>query len=270
MNTKSQSDYQSVNDLLQLWKRKLAFLEREQAIIASSIEQFELRVRIEECKEKIRELKARINAGSVPSSWQTDYALPLEVCQNQDGLLKYLEKTMPRLREDFGFLDIKNNIRFEEKTFKFIAKKQSFDMSIGLFDFMFNFRGEAFFIFAEFYQLTIDSLREFGNQCLKYAEKKSEFDTTFLKPIYDFRWPSNLCISIAFIDQLDPITKQNILTKNPLRYSLNPLWYQVPVVYELNSKQLYFYEKSDDWVDQFTGEIAWKELRKITKKTLSS
>ena len=40
------------------------------------------------------------------------------------------------------------------------------------------------------------------------------------------------------------------------------------VVYELNSKQLYFYEKSDDWVDQFTGEIAWKELSKITKETL--
>ena len=32
--------------------------------------------------------------------------------------------------------------------------------------------------------------------------------------------------------------------------------------------QLYFYEKSSDWVDKLTGEIAWKELRKITKKTL--
>ncbi len=56
--------------------------------------------------------------------------------------------------------------------------------------------------------------------------------------------------------------------ENPLRYSLNALWYQVPVVYELNSKQLYFYEQSKDWVDQFTGEIVWKELRQITKKTL--
>lgn len=179
-------------------------------------------------------------------------------------MLKYLELVIPKLREDFGFLDVRNNIQYGDKTLKFVARKQCFDMSIGVV----NFRGEAFFIFAEFYQLTIDSLREFSSQGLKYVEKTAEFDTQVLKPLYDFRLPSNLCFSIAFVDELDATTKQKVLTENPLRYSVNALWYQVPVVYELNSQHLYFYEKPTDWIDEFTGEIAWKELRKITKKAL--
>lgn len=264
MKSTSQNDFDQVNDLLQLWKQKLAFLEREQAIVASSTGQFELRIRIEECQKKVDELEARINAGEVPANWKKDYSLPSEVCQNQDELLKYLENIIPRLREKFGFLDIQNNVKYGNKTFKFIARKQSFDMSIGWA----NFRGESFFIFAEFYQLTIDSLREFGGKCLNYAETIAESNTKFWKPLYDFRLPSNLCFSIAFIDELDANTRQKVLTENPLRYSLNALWYQVPVVYELNSKRLYFYEQPADWVDQFTGEIAWKELRQITKKTL--
>ncbi|MEH1904028.1 MAG: hypothetical protein V7L04_22110 [Nostoc sp.] len=251
-------------ELLQLWKERLAFLEREQAIVASSIEQFELRKRIEDCLKKILELEAKINDGNISADWKKEYSLPAEICKNQDKLLKYLEKVIPKLREEFGFLDIKNNVKYDNNNFKFIARKRSFDMSISIF----NFRGEAFFIFAEFYQLTIDSLREFRGQCLKYAEKTAESDTKFWKPIYDFRLPNNLCFSIAFVDKLDAPTRQKVLTENPLRYSLNALWYSVPVVYELNSERLYFYEKPTDWVDQFTGEIAWKELRQITKKTL--
>lgn len=135
---------------------------------------------------------------------------------------------------------------------KFLTRKPSFDMSIGLAD----FRGEAFFMFAEFYQLNIDSLREFGGQCLKYVEKIAESDTKFWKPVYDFRLPSNLCFSVALVDDLDATTRQKVITENPLRSSLNPLWYQVPVIYELNSKKLHFYEQPNDWVDRFTGEIA--------------
>jgi hypothetical protein len=70
-------------------------------------------------------------------------------------------------------------------------------MSIGWL----NFQGEAFLFFAEFYQLTIDSLREFGGKCLNYAEKTAESDTKFWKPVYDFFLPSNLCFSIAFIER---------------------------------------------------------------------
>jgi hypothetical protein len=264
VNNTSQKDFNRVNDVLQLWKERIAFLEREQAIVASSTEQFELRKRIEECRAKICELEARISDGNIPVNWKQEYSLPSEICKNQDELLKYLEKIILRLREEFGFLDIKNNVKYDDKTFKFIARKQSFNMSIGIL----NFRGEAFFVFTEFYQLTIDSLREFGGQCLKYAGKTAESDTKFWKPVYDFCLPSNLCFSIAFVDELDITTKQKVLTENPLRYSLNALWYQVPVVYELNSKRLYFYEQATDWVDQFTGEIAWNELRQITKKTL--
>ena len=83
MSNTSQNDFNRVNDVLQLWKEKLAFLEREQAIVASSTEQFELRKRIEECREKIRELEARINDGNIPANWKQEYSLPSEICKNQ-------------------------------------------------------------------------------------------------------------------------------------------------------------------------------------------
>jgi hypothetical protein len=64
VNNTSQKDFNRVNDVLQLWKERIAFLEREQAIVASSTEQFELRKRIEECRAKIYELEARISDGT--------------------------------------------------------------------------------------------------------------------------------------------------------------------------------------------------------------
>jgi hypothetical protein len=36
------------DELLQLWNEKLAFLQREEVIVASSIERFELKKRIED------------------------------------------------------------------------------------------------------------------------------------------------------------------------------------------------------------------------------
>ena len=267
MRNTSKNDFDRINELFQLWQEKLAFLEREQAILASPTGQFELIKRIEECHQKIRELQGRINEGNLGNlsdSWQKDYSLPEEICKQQDKLLKYFEKVIPRLREELGFLDIRNNVKYEQKNYKFIARKQNFEMSIGIM----NFRGEAFFLFTEFYQLDINSLREFSGQCLKYVEITAESDTKFWNPVYDFRLPSNLCFAIALVDNLDKATKHQVLTENPLRYSLNALWYQVPIVYELNSELLYFYEQATDWIDQFTGEIAWQELRKITQKTL--
>ncbi|MDJ0597313.1 MAG: hypothetical protein QNJ37_00485 [Crocosphaera sp.] len=260
----SENELQQLKDLLALWQEKRAFLEKERVIIASPEITFQLDKRIEECYKNINDIKQKIQEGTLPTDWKNTYALPPEICKNEKELLSYLDFVLPNLRENFGFLDIKPNIYNGDQKFNFVARKQSFDMSIGWL----NYRGEAYFIFAEFYQLTIDSLREFSSQCLKYTEEQAELDTLIFKPLYDFRLPNSLCASIALVDELDENTRQKILTENPLRHSVNALWYQIPVVYELKSKKLYFYEKPKDWIDEFTGEIAWKELRKIIKKTL--
>ncbi|MGK7879978.1 MAG: hypothetical protein AB4060_07745 [Crocosphaera sp.] len=206
-----------------------------------------------------------INKVTFPPNWKNTYALPPENCKNQSELFRYLDFVIPNLRENHGFLDIKQNIANEDKKFNFVARKQSFDMSIRFL----HSRGEAFFIFAEFYQLNIDSLREFSIQCLKYAQEKTELHTLLLQRFYDFRPPISICFSIALVDELDENTREKILTTNTLKDDVgNLLWYEVRVVYELNRKKLYFYDQPQDIIDQYIAEGIWKELRKIIKKTL--
>ena len=55
---------------------------------------------------------------------------------------------------------------------------------------------------------------------------------------------------------------------NPFKNKVDALWYEIPVIYELNNQKLYFYEKPLNWKDKLTGEIAWKEIREIIKQAL--
>ena len=167
------------------------------------------------------------------------------------------------LKAKFGFLDIKNNIYDSEQALKLVARKTSFDMSIGFIP----TRGEAFVIFAELEQISVDSLREFSTRCLKYAKAKTNF-STIGGAVYNFKLPSNLCFAVALVDNLDENTIRNVQKINPLKYSVDSLWYEIPIVYELNKKQLFFYEKPSDWTDHFTGEVAWKPIRKIIQEAL--
>ncbi|MDJ0582991.1 hypothetical protein [Crocosphaera sp.] len=208
--------------LWEKWEEKLYFFMKERMIVSSPDKKFELNQRIKECYTNINEIKEmindvkfppNINEVTFPPNWKNTYALPPENCKNQSELFRYLDFVIPNLRENHGFLDIKQNIANEDKKFNFVARKQSFDMSIRFA----HCRGEAFFIFAEFYQLNIDSLREFSIQCLKYAQEKTELHTLLLQRFYDFRPPISICFSIALVDELDENTREKILTTNTLR-----------------------------------------------------
>lgn len=124
-----------------------------------------------------------------------------EICKNRESLNEYLNIAVTNLKAKFGFLDIKNNIYDSEQALKLVARKTSFDMSIGFIP----TRGEAFVIFAEFEQISVDSLREFSTRCLKYAKAKTNF-STIGGAVYNFKLPSNLCFAVALVDNLDENT----------------------------------------------------------------
>ncbi|NWF58968.1 MAG: hypothetical protein HXY43_06580 [Fischerella sp.] len=187
-----------------------------------------------------------------------------EICKNRKSLNEYLDVTVTNLKQKFGFSDIKNNI-YDEQALNLVARKTKFDMSIGFIP----MRGEAFVIFAELEQTNADYLRDFSTRCLKYAKAKTSLSDVG-EAIYDCKFPTNLCFTVALVDELDENTKKAVKTINPLKHSVDFLWYEIPIVYELNKKQLYFYEKPSDWTDHFTGEVAWKPIRKIIHEALIS
>ncbi|MGB5970602.1 MAG: 5'-methylthioadenosine/S-adenosylhomocysteine nucleosidase [Spirulinaceae cyanobacterium] len=56
----SRKDFDEQRSLLEIWKQKLTFLKREQAIVASPVELFELKIRIEECQEEIERINSQL------------------------------------------------------------------------------------------------------------------------------------------------------------------------------------------------------------------
>ncbi|MBC1238097.1 hypothetical protein [Nostoc sp. 2RC] len=89
-----------------------------------------------------------------------------------------------------------------------------------------------------------------------------------ISDIFD-RMPTHLCFAIALVDELNIKTREAIQTTNPFDLRVDMLWYEIPVVYELNQQQLYFYEKPTSIWEQFKGEIVWKQLREIIQQILS-
>lgn len=187
------------------------------------------------------------------------------VNSNEDCITKYLVKVKPKLISQ-GCSSIYNDIIYDGKVFKQVAKAASFKTSIGGLP----MRGEAFFIFSYFSSVNDNSLREFATNCFNYAKKNSNF-SGILQTVFNLKIPTNICFSISMTNFIDEKTKQQITETNPFEETVDILWYIVPIVYTLNEKQVYFYEEvleSKPW-EFFRGEIAWKELRKIIKQTLS-
>jgi hypothetical protein len=186
-----------------------------------------------------------------------------EICKNKKHLNEYLNIATKNLKNNFGFIDIKNNVIDDNQNFKLVAKKPNFDMSISFV----QMRGEAFFIFSEFEEISFASLKAFSALCLNYAKTKTNSSTAG-SAFYNFKIPNNLCFAVALVDEIDEKTRKNVQQINPLKDKVDALWYEIPVIYELNNKQLHFYEKPLDWKDKFTGEVAWKEIRKIIRQAL--
>lgn len=86
--------------------------------------------------------------------------------------------------------------------------------------------------------------------------------------IYNFRVPTHFCFAIALVDQVSETTAVEIQTTNPFQHRVDLLWYEIPVVYELNQQRLHYYDKASSFWENFRGEIVWKPLRAVIQQVL--
>lgn len=179
------------------------------------------------------------------------------------NLNTYLDRIQENLKNQ-GALDIKNNVETKNGNFNaaLVVKLTNFELDFGLF----NMRGDAFFVITYFPSITTQTLRQYSAECLEYGKEKVTSSIT--AQLFNFRIPTNICFSIAVVDNLEQGDKTKIRQENPFDYNVDLLWYEVPVVYCLSEATLYFYDQPSSFQEQFKGEVAWKKLRTVIETTL--
>jgi len=213
---------------------------------------------------KILEIFAKM--GNLKIKEFLQYQSPETIKSNNQRLDNYLSKIEKNLKTQ-GALDIQNNLQSQDGNFEFerVAKIANFELPFALLPM--NMRGDAFFIIDYFPSINIKGLRQYSNQCLEYG--KEQATSSIGSQIQNFRIPSNICFSVAVVDNLDQDNKTKIRQENPFSHNVDILWYEVPVVYCLSEEKLYFYQKPDSLIEQLQGEGAWKKLRKVIETTLT-
>ena len=187
-----------------------------------------------------------------------------EVCQNQQAASDYLKVTLGKLRQQ-GCLNVQETISQGSQTFRCAARIEGFELPFKPV----NMRGEAFFVFSEFSSIEMQPLRQYSGQALKWARTQISADAAS-RAAYNFRMPAHFCFAVGLVDEIDEATQQAIQTVNPLDHSLDFMWYEVPIIYELNQRRLYFYDQPSSFWEQFKGEVVWKPLRNKIRQLLSS
>ncbi|NEQ42227.1 MAG: hypothetical protein F6K00_01180 [Leptolyngbya sp. SIOISBB] len=212
--------------------------------------------------EAIQALVQAIRADQADTS-KSNALRPQELCRDRPALDQYLTGTLNRLKQQ-GCLDIQQNVTSGSQYFNYVARISDFELPFGPL----STRGEAIFLFSEFASITMPILQQFSGECLQWARGQINPKAAG-QAFYNFRVPTHLCFEIALVDQLDAETKAAIQTMNPIDRRVDILWYEVPVVYGLNDKQLYFYSEPANFFDHFKGEVAWKQIRPVIQQLLS-
>lgn len=193
----------------------------------------------------------------------SSYLRSLEVCRDRQTLNQYLDGILNCLKQH-GCLDIQQSVTSGSQHFNYVAKISDFEFPLGPF----STRGEAIFLFSEFASITTPILQQFSSECLQWAREYVNHKAAG-QAFYNFRVPTHLCFAIALVDQIDAETKVAIQTANPIDHRVDVLWYEVPVVFGLSDKELYFYNKPANFSDHFKGEMAWKHIRTVIRQLLS-
>ena len=186
-----------------------------------------------------------------------------EVCQNRQAVSDYLKVTLGKLRQ-YGCLSIQEDINQGSQTFRYAARIEDFELPFKPV----NMRGEAFFVFSEFSSVEMQPLRQYSGQALKWARTQIS-SAAAGRAAYNFRMPAHFCFAVALVDEIDEAMRQAMQTVNPLDHSLDFMWYEVPIIYELNQKRLYFYDQPASFWEKFKGEVVWKPLRDKIRQLLS-
>ena len=153
----------------------------------------------------------------------------------------YLFRVIQRLRND-GY-DCYENATYDNYSFKYVAKK------VGGVVF-----AEAFFVFAKFPSINVYSLREFSANCVGYA-KKARGSSRLLRNLF--------CFPVAIVDSIDRATSEYVRNEAG-QFSPSTGTLEMPVVYDLASNTLYYFEKTP-----FIGWAAWGRVRETIQRLLA-
>lgn len=104
-------------------------------------------------------------------------------------------------------------------------------------------RGEAFFLFSEFAAINLNALNRFSTQSSQRARERVNPSATG-QAFYNFRVPTHFCFAIALVDQVEKSTAVEVQPTNPFQHRVDLLWYEIPVIYELNRQRLLYYDKA--------------------------
>ncbi len=162
--------------------------------------------------------------------------------------------------QNLGCLDFHDRVINDENEFEIVARFSDFTIPYQLMGGSIELRGDAFFIANSIANIRMTSLQQFSKSCLEYAQKQTK--SSVMEQIYNARIPTNLCFSIAVVDKLDNDVKQQIRTTNPIDHRLDPVWYEIPIIYTLDEQRSYFFDSPTFW-DNFKGEIVWHKLREF-------
>lgn len=159
----------------------------------------------------------------------------------------YLSKVLQRLGND-GF-ECYENVTYNDYFFKFVAKKSNFKWILG--------HAEAFFVFGEFSSIDARSLREFSTNCIEYARKtRSSSPLTIIL----------VCFPVAIVNSINKVTSEYVRNEAGHFHQalLSGAVMEMPVVYDLVSNTLYYFEKTP-----FMGWAAWGRLRETVQRLLA-
>ena len=182
-------------------------------------------------------------------------------CQNRQECDRYLENVLQRL-ERLGSPEIIRDEVYKGRRFNYIARMVDFEPGLGM-------RGEAFFLFSEFAFINMKGLNPFSNESSQWARERVNSSAAG-QAFYNFRMPTHLCFAVILVDQVEETVAVEIQTTNPFGHRVDLLWYEIPVVYELNQQRLLFYNKASSFWENFRGEVVWQPLRTVIQQVLRS
>jgi hypothetical protein len=155
--------------------------------------------------------------------------------QERKEVTDYLSIVKQRLQAD-GF-NIIEDITYRNQPLRCVAKRSRLQLE-------FHGYTEFFFIFAEFPTLEETALREFSSKCFRYAKRYRS------NPLPCGLFENVNCFPVAICDTIDKHVVRAIRSDNPPMHMSAT---EFPVIYNLKTRQLYYFEKTPLWGGWYWG-----------------
>ena len=149
--------------------------------------------------------------------------------EERDTVQGFLSSAIGRLSE--GGFTATRDVSFEGEVFLCAARRTKFELT------KFGY-SETFFVFAEFSTLGFDELEAFSGRGFRYAlgARTNPLPRGFFASVF--------CFPVALVHSVGADTAQTVRNNLPVKH-----WSaaEVPVVYDLTSGALHYFEKTPMW-----------------------